>query len=210
MDEIAAPGILAYKAGECFVNLVSLINELPAGRDISSTTLENLLQQYVMSISPLIIFTTDIMPGIGFSFDLFHTFSRPGRLSACTSAPAALRGVGGGGGKEYPNCDDTISTVMTFICFFFRRGTYLQACQREKVLCGIGGSLLHFNLISEEFVLSPYCHGPINFLFLHLKTIQMFSSHSTIWKLSFFLLRLPPSLTIKHHNAYLPPETWRT
>ena len=120
MDEIAAPGILAYKAGECFVNLVSLINELPAGRDISSTTLENLLQQYVMSISPLIIFTTDIMPGIGFSFDFFHTFSRPGRLSACTSAPAALRGVGGGGGgKEYPNCDDTISTVMIFICFFF-------------------------------------------------------------------------------------------
>ena len=101
------------------MNLVSLINELPAGRDISSTTLENLLQQYVMSISPLIIFTTDIMPGIGFSFDFFHTFSRPGRLSACTSTPAALRGVGGGGGKEYPNCDDTISTVMTFICFFF-------------------------------------------------------------------------------------------
>lgn len=46
MDEIAAPGILAYKAGECFVNLVSLISEIPAGRDINSTTLENLLQQH--------------------------------------------------------------------------------------------------------------------------------------------------------------------
>ncbi len=99
------------------MNLVSLINEIPAGRDINSTTLENLLQQYVMSISPLIIFTTDIMPGIGFSFEIFHKFSRPGGLSACTSAPAALRGVGGGGGKERPNCDDTISTVMNFICF---------------------------------------------------------------------------------------------
>lgn len=54
MDEIAAPGILAYKAGECFANLVSLINEIPAGRDINSTTLESLLQQYVKSSSPLI------------------------------------------------------------------------------------------------------------------------------------------------------------
>ena len=76
MDEIAAPGILAYKAGECFVNLVSLISEIPAGRDINSTTLENLLQQYVaVSISPLTMFTTDIMLGIGFCFDNFHTFS---------------------------------------------------------------------------------------------------------------------------------------
>lgn len=40
MDEIAAPGILAYKGGECFANLVSVINEIPAGRDLSSTTLE--------------------------------------------------------------------------------------------------------------------------------------------------------------------------
>ena len=161
MDEIAAPGILAYKAGECFVNLVSLINEIPAGRDINSTTLENLLQQYVISISSLTRFTIDIMPGIEFSFDIFHTFSRPGGLSACTSAPAALRGVGGGGGKECPNCDDTISTVMIFICFL-RRGTYLHACQREKVLCVFGGNLLHFNLISKEFVLLPYCHDPTN------------------------------------------------
>ena len=180
MDEIAAPGILAYKAGECFVNLVSLINEIPAGRDINSTTLENLLQQYVTPIFPLTRFTIDIMPGIEFSFDIFHTFSRPGGLSACISAPAALRGVGGGG-KECSNCDDTISTVMNFICSF-RRGTYLHACQWEKVLCGVGGNLLHFNLISEEFVLLPYCHGPTNFLFLQLKIIQMFSSHTTSWK----------------------------
>ena len=29
MDEIAAPGILAYKAGECFANLVSLTTKFP-------------------------------------------------------------------------------------------------------------------------------------------------------------------------------------
>ena len=45
MDEIAAPGILAYKGGDCFANLVSIIDEIPAGRDISTTTLEGVLQQ---------------------------------------------------------------------------------------------------------------------------------------------------------------------
>jgi len=47
MDEIAAPGILAYKGGECFANLISIIDEIPAGRDISTTTLEEVLQQYL-------------------------------------------------------------------------------------------------------------------------------------------------------------------
>lgn len=45
MDEVAAPGVLAYKGGECFANLVSIINEMPAGRDISSATVEGVLQQ---------------------------------------------------------------------------------------------------------------------------------------------------------------------
>ncbi len=47
MDEIAAPGILAYKAGDCFANLVSIIDEMPSGKDINSTTLEAVLQSYV-------------------------------------------------------------------------------------------------------------------------------------------------------------------
>ncbi|KAL8793938.1 MAG: hypothetical protein Q9195_003451 [Heterodermia aff. obscurata] len=45
MDEIAVPGILAYKGGECFANLVSLINEMPANRDMNQANLEWLLQQ---------------------------------------------------------------------------------------------------------------------------------------------------------------------
>lgn len=45
MDEIAVPGIVAYKGGECFANLVSLINEMPAGRDMNQANLEWLLQQ---------------------------------------------------------------------------------------------------------------------------------------------------------------------
>ena len=102
MDEIAAPGILAYKAGECFVNLVSLINEIPAGRDINSTTIEILLQQYAMSLSPLSRFTTDIWLGIGFSFNVFPMFSRSGiyrrihqHLQHCeeSAAAAAVRSV---------------------------------------------------------------------------------------------------------------------
>ena len=45
MERIAAPGILAYKAGDCFANLVSLLSEMPAGRDITSVTLEGVLQE---------------------------------------------------------------------------------------------------------------------------------------------------------------------
>ncbi|KAL8947650.1 MAG: hypothetical protein Q9222_006095 [Ikaeria aurantiellina] len=45
MDEIAVPGVLAYKGGDCFANLVSIINEIPSGRDMSSSTLEWILQQ---------------------------------------------------------------------------------------------------------------------------------------------------------------------
>lgn len=47
MERIAAPGILAYKAGDCFANLVSFIAEMPAGRDISSATVEGVLQECV-------------------------------------------------------------------------------------------------------------------------------------------------------------------
>ena len=47
MSEIAAPGVLAYRAGECFANLVSLVNEIPAGKDVTIPTVENVLQRYV-------------------------------------------------------------------------------------------------------------------------------------------------------------------
>ena len=47
MEEIAAPGILAYKGGDCFANLVSLMSDMPAGRDINSPTLEGVLQEQV-------------------------------------------------------------------------------------------------------------------------------------------------------------------
>ncbi|KAL8675009.1 MAG: hypothetical protein Q9168_000604 [Polycauliona sp. 1 TL-2023] len=50
MDEVAVPGILAYKGGECFANLVSIVNEIPSGRDMSSSTLEWMLQQYVLPL----------------------------------------------------------------------------------------------------------------------------------------------------------------
>lgn len=45
MDDIAVPGILAYKGGDCFANLVSIVNELPAGREMNSSALENILQR---------------------------------------------------------------------------------------------------------------------------------------------------------------------
>ncbi|KAI4262528.1 MAG: hypothetical protein L6R42_002296 [Xanthoria sp. 1 TBL-2021] len=46
MGDIAVPGIIAYKGGECFANLISLVNEIPSGRDMNSSTLEWMLQQH--------------------------------------------------------------------------------------------------------------------------------------------------------------------
>ena len=50
MDEIAAPGILAYKGGECFANLVSFISEISAGKEVNVTTVEDVLERYILNI----------------------------------------------------------------------------------------------------------------------------------------------------------------
>ena len=47
MDEIAAPGVLAYRAGDCFANLVSFMSEIPNGKDLSTPTVEDVLQRCV-------------------------------------------------------------------------------------------------------------------------------------------------------------------
>jgi hypothetical protein len=51
MDPAGVPAILAYKAGELFANLVSVIDELPAGRDLSTSSLEFVLRQYVIPLN---------------------------------------------------------------------------------------------------------------------------------------------------------------
>lgn len=48
MDMAAVPAILAYKGSDLIANLVSLIDEIPSGRDMSASSLEWLLQQYVL------------------------------------------------------------------------------------------------------------------------------------------------------------------
>ncbi|KAL8815927.1 MAG: hypothetical protein Q9191_008403 [Dirinaria sp. TL-2023a] len=45
MDEIAVPGILAYQGGECFANLVSIMNAMPAGKEMNQPNLEAVLQE---------------------------------------------------------------------------------------------------------------------------------------------------------------------
>lgn len=54
MDEIAVPGILAYKGADCFANLVSIVNEIPSGKEFSVSTLELMLQQYVLATDHLL------------------------------------------------------------------------------------------------------------------------------------------------------------
>ncbi|KAL9098421.1 MAG: hypothetical protein Q9163_005914 [Psora crenata] len=45
MDQIAAPGVLAYRGGECFANLVPLMNEIPAGIEPEVLAVESVLQR---------------------------------------------------------------------------------------------------------------------------------------------------------------------
>ena len=45
MDEIAVPGILAYQGGECFANLVSIMNSMPASKEMNPASLEEVLQE---------------------------------------------------------------------------------------------------------------------------------------------------------------------
>ena len=46
MDPISVPAILAYKNGELVANLVSVVDEIPAGRDLSARSLEGVLQSH--------------------------------------------------------------------------------------------------------------------------------------------------------------------
>ena len=45
MTPAAVPAILAYRAGDLVANLVSVIDEIPAGRDLSISSLELVLKQ---------------------------------------------------------------------------------------------------------------------------------------------------------------------
>ena len=51
MDNVTAPALLAYKGGDVFATIVEIANQLPNGRDCSTSSLEDLLMQYVSSCS---------------------------------------------------------------------------------------------------------------------------------------------------------------
>lgn len=92
MEEMAAPGILAYKGGDCFANLVSLMSEMPAGRDINSTTLEGVLQEYVLDFAYSSIFEfAKFDLGTKSCYDLLRQHLCTVTLSS--SKPAAFLGV---------------------------------------------------------------------------------------------------------------------
>ena len=46
MDPAGVPAILAYKAGNLIANLVSVVDEIPSGRDMSTSSLEYVLKRY--------------------------------------------------------------------------------------------------------------------------------------------------------------------
>lgn len=50
MENVTAPALLAYKGGDVFATIVEIANQLPNGRDCSTSSLEDLLMQYVPSL----------------------------------------------------------------------------------------------------------------------------------------------------------------
>jgi hypothetical protein len=46
MDPVSIPAILAYKGGELIANLVNVVDEIPAGRDMSASSLESILRTH--------------------------------------------------------------------------------------------------------------------------------------------------------------------
>lgn len=53
MDEVAVPGILAYRKGECFANLVSFLAELPSDDNVTTTSVRTVLERCVMDLQQL-------------------------------------------------------------------------------------------------------------------------------------------------------------
>ena len=51
MSPAAVPAVLAYKAGDLIANLVSVVDELPPGRDLSTSSLELVLKRYVLQFT---------------------------------------------------------------------------------------------------------------------------------------------------------------
>ena len=63
MDEEAVPAILAYRGGEIFANMVAVLDEMPAGQDLSEDNLEALLKRYVhgSSLDYLLVHTCECL-----------------------------------------------------------------------------------------------------------------------------------------------------
>jgi hypothetical protein len=59
IDAAGVPAILAYKGGDMFANLVSVIDKIPQNRNLSSSSLELVLQQWVYPIPICRRFVTD-------------------------------------------------------------------------------------------------------------------------------------------------------
>ena len=71
MSPAAVPAILAYKAGDLIANLVSIIDEIPAGRDLSTSSLELVLQQYDITCYPPTLLSAHCFIGNTY-YDLTH------------------------------------------------------------------------------------------------------------------------------------------
>lgn len=47
MDHVASPAIIAYKGGDVFSTLVEIPSQIPSGRSLNASSLEDLMRTYV-------------------------------------------------------------------------------------------------------------------------------------------------------------------
>ena len=48
MDAVSVPAVLAYRDGDLFANLVSVIDEIPSDRGLSASSVEDMLKEYAI------------------------------------------------------------------------------------------------------------------------------------------------------------------
>jgi hypothetical protein len=62
MEPAGVPALLAYRGGDKFAGLVPVIDEIPDDADLSSLTLEHVMQRYVHPYIIFYILATNQMP----------------------------------------------------------------------------------------------------------------------------------------------------
>ena len=67
MDRAAIPAILAYKNGDLFANLVSVVDEIPPHMELNTSSLEAVLARYFVRFFAILNVTDQCIDAISFN-----------------------------------------------------------------------------------------------------------------------------------------------